>query len=224
MILNASHSPIRISCGESQNTDMGVIPVGSPALMERIRLMRSTNPATIMERIAKTIPVPIRWRSVIPDLWLVIRRKNGTKTRSYKGRKTPMVRREMTEREPAGISKLGPICRSIFKAWETVKVPCCVIAASDIIPADQTGTIRIKHFTSSTSWMLHNRHLFAGTPSDVRSPSIITAALSRNLFVKIYVLPQLHNYQIFYKKIMEYNKISFKFFLIFFLLLNNSKF
>ena len=71
---------------------------------------------------------------------------------------------EMTESEPAGIWNLGPRCRSIFKAWEIVNVPCCAMAVKQIMPEAHTGITFIRHFTSSICWMLHNLHLFALKP------------------------------------------------------------
>lgn len=83
--------------------------------------------------------------------------------------------------EPGGIWKWGPRWRSIFLACDTVNVDCWLIAVKQMIPEAHTGTILIKHFSSSICWMLQRFQWFVGEPSGFSSPSTIIAALFRHL-------------------------------------------
>lgn len=102
-------------------------------------------------------------------------------TLSYNGSHSPTVIMEMTEREPAGILNLGPMWRSIFEAWDSVNVPCCAMAVKQMIPDAHIGMIRNRHFVSSIFWTVHSLQGFEFEPSDWMSPSVIKAALFKNL-------------------------------------------
>lgn len=49
------------------------------------------------------------------------------------------------------------------------------------MPEAHTGIIFTRHFTSSICWMVHNLQGLALEPSGCNSPSVIIAALFKNL-------------------------------------------
>lgn len=93
----------------------------------------------------------------------------------------PIVMSDMILSEPAGIWKLGPRFRSIFKACDTMNVPCCDMEMKLMTHEVHIGTIFTRHFTSSTFWMLQSFHGFVQEPSGFTSLSAIKAALFKNL-------------------------------------------
>lgn len=60
-----------------------------------------------------------------------------------------MVTKEMTATAPGGTWKLGPRCRSILRAEDTVNVPCCTMAVKQMMPDAHTGIILSRHLISS---------------------------------------------------------------------------
>lgn len=62
-----------------------------------------------------------------------------------------------------------------------MNVPCCAMAVKQMIPEAHIGMTLNKHLVSSTFWMLHSLQGVELEPSGRTSPSIIKAALLKNL-------------------------------------------
>jgi hypothetical protein len=95
----------------------------------------------------------------------------------------PIVISDMILSEPAGIWTLvRPRFRSIFKACDTMNVPCCAMEMKLMIHDVHIGTTFTRHFTSSTCRMMQCFHGFVQEPSCFTSLSApIKAALFKNL-------------------------------------------
>ena len=139
----------------------------------------STSAEVAILRMFSTWPSPICWRGV-GDLWVSFCHI-GDKNRSIIVRKMAVEIRLMTRIDPAGIWKWGPRCRSIVKAWITIKLAWTPIGVPKNILDNHNGKILKMVLRSSTCCTVHIFQGFAIKPSDPISPSVLSAARLRNL-------------------------------------------
>lgn len=133
-----------------------------------------------MLRIDKNRPIPIRCSMLIPEGCLVILRARGTKTPSYSGTETRMVRptrpcSEAGERRKWDLDMDEPclVKKVCIWAWTTV----------NIRQKNQMGVRRRISLASSTWVTVHSRQGFLVLL--VASTASITVALSNDLRVQV---------------------------------------
>lgn len=162
-----------------------VVPPGTSRECARLSLRISTRAATVMEIVEITCPTPILCNMVNPRSSPVIRRANGTKNLSYKGKKTHIVRVTNRGMEAAGIWKWDPSCLFNVVPWFRNRVPTWANTAENIKLVTQMGSIRTSNFTSSTCVTVHSLQglgFITSSNRNTRSCSTVgKAALSRNL-------------------------------------------
>ena len=155
-LMNTSQMPVSMYCGSNQNMDMGTWSLlRAPFALATFSRRISTIAATAMESVDRIWPTPMRWSNVSPLTSPVRLRINGTKNLSYKGKKMQMVAVMNKGMDAAGISKLGPMCRSIVVPWFKNRVPTWANTAENIRLVHQIGSIRTNNFTSSTWVTVH---------------------------------------------------------------------
>lgn len=74
-----------------------------------------------------------------------------------------------TEKDPAGIWKLGVRCRSITLAWSTENIEYWFIASSIMMPVEHMGMTLISALSDSTWSTVHRFHGFEADPSGFKS-------------------------------------------------------
>lgn len=82
-----------------------------------------------------------------------------------RGSVTTVAKRGKTTNDPAGTEKLGPMWRSMDRAWRTVKLNWMTIGMARKMVVDQSGRILSMVFKSSTWSTAQRAHGLASNPS-----------------------------------------------------------
>lgn len=126
-----------------------------------------------------TCPIPTRWSGVREVRMRLVNQGNRSRSMNVIVMHVEINVKNMTE--PAGILKLDPKCRSIFRAWRIAKLVCMTSGVHRSKPVVHIGNSFIKILRSSTCCTVHSLHGSPATLSGFLSPSVIKAARFRNL-------------------------------------------